>query len=232
MENKSLVRTPYYAFIIILIILQFIQLINLVANPSNNSIEKRGFQINVNIIDENVVLEWGNYGDAFEFSIEVAETTGSNGELLFSEIGKLEANYINEYRYLDKSINKNGIRYYRVIEKDIEGILSVSEIKTANFLIKEHFTSNVKVDYLNNISIEINSKLSGNASIQVINPMGTFDIQRNYEVMEGFNRFNIFIEDGQNNDPYIVKISLNGKTQNVLINRQKSIPDLIVVSEE
>jgi hypothetical protein len=174
--------------------------------------------IQVSIINEDVKIEWTSYTPNSEFKIEVASHTDANGILKFNPLAKIKSNGSLTYQFIDNISDKNGLMYYRVIENTTEGIEIISDLATANFTLKDKFTSNVHAQPgFASIHIQINSKNDGDVLLELTDIQGTEIISTNQLVKTGFNEISIAPESQLTMGMYILSIQLNGVSQKILL---------------
>ncbi len=179
--------------------------------------------LTVSIIAEDVNLQWDAFADAKEFIVEVATSVSATGDLQFETIGTVKANGSRRYAFTDKSNKTAGIRYYRVTQIMNHGGSLISDVQSANFLLKDFFTSNV---YMNAdftaLTIQINANLDGVAAVSMENPFGTKVFSDELATTKGFNHFDIAIPASVEDGMYLLTITCNNATQTVMLQKMSA----------
>jgi hypothetical protein len=207
----------------------FLIIFSINLSADNASVPKINLQ--VSIIDENVKIEWTSFTVDGEFMIEVANHTDENGKLQFTQLTKIKANGSYTYQFIDKKSEKSGLLYYRVIENTNDGTEIISDMATANFTLKDIFTSNVRSNPgFSAINVQINSKSNGQVMIKLTDLQGMEILSISQLINEGFNNLNITPEDQFAIGMYILSIQLNGGSQKILL--ENKIEENISLSTE
>lgn len=90
--------------------------------------------------DKDALLKWHTASELNNdhFDVEVAGgIVTTSGELEFRKIGEVKGNNTSaiehNYSFVDRELNKAGVRYYRLRQVDIDGTVSFSEIRAVEF---------------------------------------------------------------------------------------------------
>ncbi len=184
--------------------------------------------LTVSIIAEDVNLQWDAFADAKEFIVEVATSVSATGDMQFETLGTVRANGSRRYAFVDKSHKTAGIRYYRVTQIMSHGGSLISDVQSANFLLKDYFTSNVIMnDDFTALTIQINATLDGIAAVTLENPFGTKVFSDEYTATKGFNHYEVAIPASIEDGMYLLNIICNNATQTVMLQKM-SAGELIV----
>jgi hypothetical protein len=73
------------------------------------------------------------------YEAQVATITDNEGQLLFRTIGNVNGhgttNITQNYQFIDETPDKDGVRYYRIVEEDLDGGTWASDVKPLVFNI-------------------------------------------------------------------------------------------------
>lgn len=178
-------------------------------------------EMKVTIVEDHVTIAWQSFEDASEFLVEVATTTTNKGDLVFETLGVLSATSTKRYTYKDVSSNMEGLRYYRVTQVTQNGSRIVSDVKTANFLTKGHFTSSVEPNSdFSAIGLDLNTTVDTDAMVSLVDINGNEIYSGMYSVKKGHNHLFLELDPEMATGAYILSIEANGGTQMIFMNKQ------------
>ncbi|WP_017258866.1 T9SS type A sorting domain-containing protein [Pedobacter arcticus] len=140
--------------------------------------------------DEKVSLKWeatsGKHDDAYEI------LRAENASAGFHPIGEIDAvagtSESSQYIFTDK-YPFNGANYYKVRQKDADGIYTESEVLSIKMSDYKDFF--VFMDATELLNAMVFSQSEGTATLRITDVSGKILLDRNYTLITGYNQFNV-----------------------------------------
>lgn len=178
------------------------------------------FNVAVNGYD--VTLTWATHSEkARVFEVQVATEADNNGDLTFMSLAELPAGTTTQYEFTDNSPSKEGIRYYRVKQTEVDGTVSYTETATANFQSSETFTLNVSTtNTFTELELDVMTKSTATATVTLTSLVATYTQTSDITVTTGKETHVITVDAKAPNGPYLLSFEMNGAVQLRLITKQ------------
>ncbi len=184
----------------------------------------------VDIQDNSVVLNWEAVDQAQSFVIQMAKETNASGELIYTTVEEIPATGDKFYSYDVYEVEAEGLVYFRIQQLDRWGENLQDVMGTANYLLKDHFTSNISPspDY-SKLYIDLQTTAASQAEIVVTTANGEQAYSGVFNAQKGWNSFDLPLDETMEDGMYIVTISCNEATQNQLIQKQAAPSFMVTV---
>ncbi|KAA5544991.1 Ig-like domain-containing protein [Adhaeribacter rhizoryzae] len=168
--------------------------------------------------DNVVALEWATAMEKNSegFEVQVSQDAQNYRTLAFvaSKAGG-NTNQKQVYTFHDKENGKYGVRYYRLMQRDINGdseyfgpkAVQIGEAIAGLSAFPNAFTSEV--------NLEVNTEEAGTMHVLVTNTTGATVLERTVKVAKGNNRELLQFNNGLPKGLYFVTTRLNGKTNHI-----------------
>ena len=206
-------------------------LVTTVTAGANSTITNLVTHFKVSIIGDDVMVKWTCHQDVRSFRVEVATEADKEGNLIFNEIEYVQPSKGSNYIYMDKTPGKDGLRYYRVVMIDLYGVEGTTDVMTANFMYRDHFTINVLPDdMLQTVTLQINSKCNSEAVVKVTSLKDNYLIEKSYKLTFGWNEFKIKMETDAENGPFLLTFTIDEHTQHVMFKKENN--NSLMVSDD
>ncbi len=183
------------------------------------------------IIDQNVHLNWTAFDHAEYYEVECAHEADEKGNLIFTSVGKIDANTNTSFEFVDNITEKEGLMYYRVKQVLSGNQTNYSEVKTANFINKDKFTLNVKDDTnFQHLDLVVNSFQNGQGTVNITALTGDFNKTESLEINDGLNNFSIDLPKDLEQGAYLITFEYEGISQ-VMLKQKVDLQDYVVSFE-
>ena len=134
----------------------------------------------VNRESSNVAVTWVTSQEENNSHFEVERSTdGRNYKAIATVLGAVNSNLINKYSYTDKNMTA-AIAYYRIRQVDISGQAHYSAIRTVRNT-GEAAVTNIYASAKQTITIDFNSDVKNNVTVQVVNMNGQVIARQDYK---------------------------------------------------
>jgi hypothetical protein len=150
----------------------------------------------------NIALTWVTSQELNNSHFEVERSTdGRNYKTIAVVLGAVNSNVINKYSYTDKNIT-NTVVYYRIRQVDINGQAHYSAIRMIKST-EESAVTNIYASAKQTITVDFNSDVKNNVTVQVVNMNGQVVVSQEYK--QAAYRITLNIAAG--NGIYAVRVS-------------------------
>jgi hypothetical protein len=195
----------------------------LLCSALNTHAENQGLaNFRVTITGHDVKITWtAHCATATTFEVQVATEADLLGDLNFTALAELPAGNTTEYEFTDNSPDKEGIRYYRVKQLELNGKVSYTETATANFQVSETFTLNVTTTTgLAALELGVNAETTSMATVTLTSLVTTYTQSSRIAVTTGSSTHTIPVDPNAPNGPYLLSFEFNGLVQLRLVSKQ------------
>lgn len=177
-----------------------------------------------------VELHWTSVDEATSYVVEMATEVNDLGELLYEQVAFVEANHSGNVTYFVEELQADGIVYFRVKQFDRWGNEIASNSSTANYLLKDSFTSNIAANAdFSALYIDLNTTASADAEIVVSSPTGEEAYRGVFAAQKGLNTYDINLDQSLVDGFYVVTINCNNASQNVLLEKEAAPSFMVTV---
>lgn len=195
---------------------------SLMATPEGDN--KNVTSLTTTIAMEEVTLEWTPSIIAQYFEVERAHQVDANGNLIFKVIARVEG----QLSFSDTDLKENTLYYYRVAQINAQGEKTYTDIATANFVQKDHFTASVSTDPTFSIlALQINTAQESEATLSMETTSGLKVYENNLSLSSGFNVFDLPLPKSIQEGTYILNIACND-VQHMVLLQKESTPEFMV----
>jgi cytochrome c oxidase assembly protein Cox11 len=150
----------------------------------------------------NVKLTWVTSQELNNSHFEVERSTdGRNYKTIAVVMGAVNSNVINKYNYTDKSITNTAV-YYRIRQVDINGQAHYSAIRMVKNT-EEAAVTNIYASAKQTITVDFNSDVKNNVTVQVVNMNGQVVVRQEYKQAA----YRITLDVAVGNGIYAVRVS-------------------------
>lgn len=150
----------------------------------------------------NVKLTWVTSQELNNSHFEIERSTdGRNYKTIAVVMGAVNSNVINRYNYTDKNIT-NAVVYYRIRQVDINGEAHYSAIRSVKNT-EEAAVTNIYASAKQTITVDFNSDVKNNVTIQVVNMNGQVIARQEYKQAA----YRITLNVAAGNGIYAVRVS-------------------------
>ncbi len=172
-------------------------------------------------IDNNInaILKWTTASElnCNHFDLEVSNELGADGKLIFRKIGEVAgcgtSFVVRDYSFVDRELNKNGIRYYRLKEVDDNGDAFYSQIVSLVFGSEAVVLSSLYPNPTNkHINYELISSGVNDVKISITNLLGQEMMHDQMKLKDGINKLRVDVESLPEGI-YFINIFLQGKLE-------------------
>jgi methionine-rich copper-binding protein CopC len=185
--------------------------------PSRKSSLTSFFTINET---DKVILKWTTENENFNQMFEIERSV--DGGRLYSKIGTITgkgaSNGVLTYSLPDLK-PFNGVAFYRIVQKNINGSISFTDIKVVN---RSKIPASYYTIYPNPVHGILNVKVTASASektaVEIYDMAGRRMLRQNLILIPGEQNIQVNMEQLQNGS-YILKFVLEGKTTTQMINK-------------
>ncbi len=158
----------------------------LVSGSAAQSLPVELIQFEAKPLETAIELRWSSATEADFAGYEIHRSTDSRE---FSKIGWMPGKGGGDYAYLDKEVRPVIHYYYRLNMVDIDGKQTYSEVRTAKLeggakIAGVVVSPNPAKKYL---KVDFETTQFGQATLELINPLGQVSFHQNYELNEGPN---------------------------------------------
>jgi hypothetical protein len=127
-----------------------------------------------------VQLNWSTSQELNNKYYQIEKSTdGRNWKQVAVVIGSGTTTSVSKYAYIDKNIS-DAVVYYRIRQVDVTGNALYSAIRTLRSNITQQIT-NIYSPSKQTITVDFNSDVKDNVTIQVVNMKGQVIVRRNYK---------------------------------------------------
>ncbi|WP_242926371.1 T9SS type A sorting domain-containing protein [Pontibacter vulgaris] len=170
-----------------------------------------------------VVLRWETAmeKDNEGFDVEVSADGYSYRKLGFVQSKTTNSVVKQEYTFTDTENGKNGTRYYRLRQRDLDGTVKVYGPKTVSF--GQVFSTTIKAypnPFHNRLELAIDAAATGQAIISLRDAVGKTIYKNEVTVEAGISVLPVTIGEGYQQGLYILTIELNNQTYQHKLIRQ------------
>jgi hypothetical protein len=133
-------------------------------------------------------MEQGNKG----FGVEVSEDSATFRTLVFISSKGADAQHRQQYSFRDTEHGKNGTRYYRLRQTDLDGTTTLSTVKSVTFEPLQAATVSAYPNpFSNNITLDIATATQELAHLTVTDALGRTVYSRKVDLKPGVNKINL-----------------------------------------
>lgn len=187
-------------------------------------------EMQVAIQENGVQLDWTASAEATSFVVEMATDVDENGHLQYGEVAFLEASNSSSSTYKVEEVEASGLVYFRVKQFDRWGNEIASHSNTANYLLKDNFTSNISASPdFSKLYVDINATAPSTADIVINTATGKEEYRGLFAAQQGLNTFDIPLEPSLADGFYIVTVTCNNASQNVLLEKEVAPSFMVTV---
>ncbi len=142
--------------------------------------------------DRDALIRWttANEKDNLGFAVQVSTTGGTEFRTL-TFVNSQNANSSSPLRYefTDREAGKSGVRYYRLVQTDLDGTLHPSDVRTVTFEGKVTTAVTVAPNpFTASIEVNVDAAATGNAQLTLIDALGRTVMVQQLPVVAGNNR--------------------------------------------
>ncbi|GEO04523.1 hypothetical protein AAE02nite_21870 [Adhaeribacter aerolatus] len=169
--------------------------------------------------DNNVVeVEWATAMEQNSegFEVQVSQDAQNYRTLAFvNSKASGNTNQKQVYTFHDKENGKYGTRYYRLMQRDMNGDAEYFGPKAVQIGEAAENLSVYPNPFENEINLELNAEEAGTMHVIVTNAIGAKVLERTFNIQKGSNKQSLRFKDGLPLGMYNITTRLNGKTRHL-----------------
>jgi len=166
---------------------------------------------------ENALLEWSTTQElevAF-YRLEVSTDGRSFTQLALVEPDEATSVSRNNYEYLDLTPNKQGLRYYRLSQTDLDGSVHHLGIRSVSFDEQQFVTVVYPNPFLNSFTAQISSPFDEQVMLMLFDGVGMLVEQKEVHLKTGDNKVEFLLGENRAAGTYLLQLQSNRNTEHL-----------------
>lgn len=157
----------------------------------------------VNRQSANIALDWVTSQEENNSHFEIERSTDARSwKTIAVVLGAVNSNLVNKYSYTDKNISA-ALVYYRIRQVDMNGQVHYSAVRIVRSNSRDAELTNIYVSAKQAITIDFNSDVKDNVSVQVVNMNGQVIARQEYKQAA----YRIALNVAAGKGVYVVRVS-------------------------
>jgi trimeric autotransporter adhesin len=165
--------------------------------------------------DRDALLRWttANEKDNRGFAVQVSTTNGKDFRTLtFVNSQNPNSTSPLHYEFIDREAGKSGVRYYRLVQTDLDGTENASDVRTVLFDGKVTTTVSVVPNpFAQAFEVRVDAAVAGNAQLMLIDALGRTVMTQQLPVVAGNNRLTPVLPNGLAAGTYTLLTTVDGQ---------------------